>query len=145
MLKRGIYIATVMMGVIIASCTTGVDVIDGLANDPNAFDVNFVDTTPNQSRIGTSTTTDELVSDSRCPGYFPAAPNHTLDINASTGLEVRISGDEGVIAALVVGQNRFCSTPEDPLSRFFTRGELEIYVGSANPGETVNYELEFVR
>lgn len=145
MLKRGMFSVMVTLGVVIASCSTGVDVIDNLINDPMAFDVNFTDATPNQSRIGTSTTGTEFESDSRCPGFFPAVANHVLDIDASTGLEVRITGDEGVIAALVVGQNRFCTTPEDPLNRFFTRGELEIFVGSANPGETVNYELEFVR
>ncbi|MGE3182211.1 MAG: hypothetical protein AB7N71_11320 [Phycisphaerae bacterium] len=115
----------------------------GFVNDPTATEVSFGENTPSQFREGMSTAGSEF--DSTCQGFFPATAQHILNIDASQALEVQISGDDGVRVLLLAGQSKFCSSPDDSLVRFFTRGELMVFVGADEVGKTVSYRIDFVK
>lgn len=135
----GITTAVLSIG---AACPTD-DLGIGFTNDPDAMDVDFDESTPSQFREGTATAGSE--EDSVCEGFYATTPQHILDVNASQGLEVRISGDAGVRLLLQSGQSKFCATPDDSLMRFFTRGEVMVFVGADEAGKTVSYRIDFVK
>ncbi|RMF74251.1 MAG: hypothetical protein D6744_14690 [Planctomycetota bacterium] len=112
-------------------------------DDPNATTVAFdTNLTATRTRTGTST---GVEFNSTCQGYFPATPNHTLTIANGLSMEIRVSGDAGVVVWLFgEGIGNFCVRPNEPLLRFWTRGDLNVYVGSETEGATVDYTLEFV-
>ncbi|NOX59560.1 MAG: hypothetical protein GXP29_11985 [Planctomycetes bacterium] len=81
-----------------------------------------------------------------CDGWYPVEPNHTLQIDASLGMTVRVTSDDDVRLWVLAGQSNFCGdgATTQEISRFWTRGSLDIYIGTTEEGKTVDYVLEFI-
>ncbi len=84
-----------------------------------------------------------------CGGFYPAEPNHNLYVDASLGMTIRVSSDEGEPMLWVLcGESNFCGSAVDEnvveLSRFWSRGgPCEIYIGTTEADQELAYTLTF--
>ncbi|MCG3136612.1 MAG: hypothetical protein HJJLKODD_00447 [Phycisphaerae bacterium] len=82
-----------------------------------------------------------------CAGFYPETPNHTLMVASGANMAVGVSNDEGTALLWVLcGQSNFCGEQAGNLnevSRFWNTGDCEIYVGTAQQDETIEYTIEF--
>ncbi|MCB9850644.1 MAG: hypothetical protein H6817_08055 [Phycisphaerales bacterium] len=130
---------------VLAGCTATSTPDDNIGdNDLDAVEVvvgaNFIAAT----RAGTTT---GVSDESICEGFYPATPNHTLQIDASLGMKVSAVGANGEDVRLwaQAGQSNFCGegTTSSEIARFWTRGTIDIYVGTTSNGFPAEYELTF--
>lgn len=113
----------------------------GTTDDPTATQVTIGSGFGQTERTGTATGASEF--NATCQGFFPVAAQHTLTIDVSQAMTVSVSGSANAVVRIVAGASNFCSSPSDPLMRFWTRGDAEIFVGSTVEGETFDYTLTF--
>ncbi len=110
-------------------------------DDPTATQVTLGSTFVQTERTGTATATTEF--NATCQGFFPTTAQHTLTVDVSQAMTISVSGSDNAVVRVLAGASNFCVSANDPLMRFWTRGDAEIFVGSTVEGETFNYELTF--
>jgi hypothetical protein len=118
---------------------------DNTADDQTAFELNIGGAVTEATRIGITTSG---AVEGFCPGFFfPEAPNHLQTVTASLGMTITVTAAEPVGLWVLCGQSNFCGTDsglnEQQINRFWTSGNCEIYVGSAQADDEVAYTLEF--
>lgn len=129
--------------------------VDNLVDNLLGGDVNLPDNNESamQVTVGTgfvsarrSGTVTSVQETDVCDGWYPVEPNHVLQIDASLGMTVRVTSDDDVRLWMLAGQSNFCGDggTAQEVSRFWTRGSLDIYVGTTEEGQTVDYVLEFI-
>ncbi|MCA9615699.1 MAG: hypothetical protein H6724_17545 [Sandaracinus sp.] len=88
------------------------------------------------------------VSDGRCAGHFPSAPQHRLTLEQNQ-LELRVEVDApGTALWISSGHNHFCNEPGDANVHVgrgaWSAGEYEIRVGTSRAGSSMPYTLRVV-
>ena len=86
--------------------------------------------------------------ETRCPGFFPAEPQHRLTLTGNQ-LEMHVEGaGEGLALFIRQGNNVFCNeageSPTQVSRGAWSRGEYEIRVGTVAAGGSVPYVLRVV-
>ncbi len=121
-----------------AGCTS----VPGLNNNETATSVTAV-TGFDSARRGGSTT--GVRDDSVCEGWYPEAPNHIVEIEDAMAMTIRGTSGDDLRIWMRGGQSNFCSTGAtvQEYMRFWNRGTVEVYVGTLEQAEQIEYVLEF--
>ncbi len=139
--KAGVFIGGWAVTVLVG-CTAVV--VPGGDNNLNATEVVVGSGFVSAARTGTTT---GVSDDSICDGWYPETPNHVLQIDASLGMAITAEGVNGEDVRLWAqsGQSNFCGDggSVQELARFWTRGSIDIYVGTTSNGFTAEYNLSF--
>jgi hypothetical protein len=131
---------------VLGACVDGLPVGDlGLPdNNESATQVTVGSNFVSARRAGTTTGVQEAPV---CDGWYPLTPNNVLEIDASLGMTITATGVNGEELRLwaLAGQSNFCGEGEaaPSISRFWTRGEIDIYVGTTSNGFAAEYTLTF--
>ncbi len=132
-----------LVTMLLAGCTTVA--LPGADNDLDAAEVVVGSGFISAARSGMTT---GVSDESICEGWFPAEPNHVLQIDASLGMKITATGVNGEDVRLwaQAGQSNFCGEggTANELSRFWTRGTIDIYVGTSSNGFMAEYNLAFL-
>jgi len=142
MRKGGFFVAGVLVGLAAMGCPNA-PVADGQVDDDRDAVLIFVgDGFIAAVREGQSTG-EQFVD--ICDGWFPAAANHELTIDTPLNMDVKVEGDvEARLWVLCEGSN-YCGDVLDnrtEFNRFWNRADCEIYIGTADEGGEIEYELE---
>ncbi|MFN0135265.1 MAG: hypothetical protein ACKVS9_04015 [Phycisphaerae bacterium] len=80
-----------------------------------------------------------------CQGFFPVAAQHELTIDEPLNMRIEVSGSANAVVRVEAdGVGTFCGDADEPLSRFWNRATLNVFVGSTVEGEQFSYELRFI-
>ncbi len=96
-----------------------------------------------RTREGTTTGTTEGET---CEGFFPAQPNHTLIIDEGLGMTVRVTAIDETRLFILCDDSTFCGETANGVtkfSRFWNRAECDVFIGTTNQGQTLEYSVEF--
>jgi len=139
-------ISTLAIAACVSLAITGCEgvALPGVDNDLDAMEVTVGTNFIAANRAGMTT---GVSDESICEGFYPTTPNHTLQIDASLGMEISATGVNGEDLRLWVqsGQSNYCGdgATADTVGRFWTRGASDIYVGTTSNGFTAEYTLSF--
>lgn len=138
MTRRLGFYALALTAILPLGCTS-----TSVPDDETAKNVTIETGMGTRTRTGSTTGTQEMTT---CGGWFPAEPNHVMTVEDSMSMTVRATSTGDVRLWLLGGQSNFCGegTAAQEVFRFWTRGTIEVYVGTANQGEQLDYELEFI-
>jgi hypothetical protein len=145
-MKSGFFLLSIgLVAVLVGGCVEGL-VGDGVGlpdNNESAMQVTVGSNFVSARRTGTATGAEEVEI---CDGWFPNEPNNVLQIDASLGMTIKVTSDDDVRLWMLAGQSNFCGdgATVQEISRFWTRGTIDVYVGTPGEGETVDYVLEFI-
>lgn len=127
--------------------TGGCPMLDGSGlgdDDVTAQSVTVAPGISTRTREGTTTGTTE---DDVCAGFYPAQPNHTLIIDGSLALKITVTSDGGTPQLFIsCGQSTFCGEEVGGVtefSRFWTRGDCDVYIGTTEQNATLEYTAQF--
>ncbi len=88
------------------------------------------------------------VVDSFCGGFVSSEANHTMFIDGSLGMTIRVTGSQPLGLWVLCGQSNFCGetvgTNVTEFSRFWTSGSCDVFISVEEQDSQAAYSLEFI-
>ena len=113
------------------------------ADDQDAGRVTVSPGFQNAARTGLVTGATEF--NATCQGYFPSVAQHRLTIDEPLSMRIEVIGSpNAVVRVAATGVGTFCGAAGSPISRFWNRATLDVFVGSTTQSESFSYELRLV-